>query len=100
MMQEANKRLFKAYEAENQKLQGVILSKFEKALEATSGRLQEIYESVNKRITGIEERVSHLEKATDTKVHDLEKTVGGKFQMINNLQIPIRDSSQQKRMGR
>ena len=41
-------------------------------------------------LTGVEERVSHLEKAVEMKVLDLEKTVDGKLVMmeekINNLQ--------------
>ena len=76
-MQKANKKLFEvskidnfkllvdvqeASKAENQKQQASILSINEKELKATSGKLQEIHESVSKRITGVEERVSHLEK--------------------------------------
>ena len=77
------------------------MSKIERKLEATSWKLQEIHESVRKRITGVEERVSHLEKTVDTKVNslenivdkkvdNLEKVVDGKLAMmgekINNLQ--------------
>ena len=34
-----------------------------------------MHESVSKRITGVEKRVSYLEKTSDTKVNDLENTV-------------------------
>ena len=48
------------------------------------------YESVSKTITGVEERMLHLEKAVDTKMDNLEKTVDRKLDMmeekINNLQ--------------
>ena len=41
-------------------------------------------------LTGVKERVSHIEKAVEMKVLDLEKTVDGKLVMleekINNLQ--------------
>ena len=67
----------------------------------TSEKMQEIHVSVSRRITGVEERVSHLEetfdakgsclkKTVDKKVDNLEKAVDGKLVMmeekINNLQ--------------
>ena len=77
-MQEANKKLFtevkKGSRAENWRLQAGVLSKIEKELEATSGKLQEIHKSVSKRITGVKERVSHLEKPVNTKVDNLENS--------------------------
>ena len=51
------------------------LSKIERKLEATSEKLPEIHDSFSRRITGTEERVSHLEKIVDTKVNCLENTV-------------------------
>ena len=65
-MQEANKKLladvqkvyraeklFEAARVENQKLQAAILSKIEKELGATSGKLQEIRESFRQRIISV-----------------------------------------------
>ena len=51
-----------ASRAENQKLQAAILTKIGKELKATSGKLQEIHESISKRITGVEERGVALRK--------------------------------------
>ena len=53
--------------AENRKLQAAILSKMGKELEVTSRKLQQNNEPVSKRIIGVEERVSHLEKTLETK---------------------------------
>ena len=73
-----------------ERMQAAVLSKIGKELEITLGKLQEIHESVSKRITCVEERVSHLEKAADRKVDNLEKAVDGKLIMmeekINNCQ--------------
>ena len=74
------------------------LSKIERKLEVTSGKLQEIHESVSKRITSVEVMVLHLEKAVDGKLVMMEEK-------INNLQltpirVQVRNSRQQKRMGR
>ena len=60
-----------------ERIQAAVLSKIEKELEATSGMLLEIHDSVSRRITGGRERVSHLEKTVDTKVDNLEKAVEG-----------------------
>ena len=60
-----------------ERMQTGVLSKIEKELEATSGMLLEIHDSVSRRITGGRERVSHLEKTVDTKVDNLEKAVEG-----------------------
>ena len=51
----------------------------EKKFEATPGKLQEIYESVSKGTTGVEGRVSHLEKTLDEKLVMMKEK-------INNLQ--------------
>ena len=56
------------------------MSKIGKELEATSGKLQEIHESVNKRISGVEERtvdakVDNLEKAFDVKLVMMEEEI-------------------------
>ena len=81
-MQEENKKLLadvlEAARSENLKLQAAILSKIGKELVATSEKLQEIHDSVSKRIAGVEERMTHLEKTVDTKVNNLEKTVDTK----------------------
>ena len=50
------------------------LSIIGRKLEVTSGKLQKIHESVRRRITGVDERVSHLENSVDIKVNDFEKT--------------------------
>ena len=66
-MQDANQKLFEAYRAKNQKLQSASLSNIVKELEVTSGKLQEVHESVSKRITCVEHRESHLEKTVTIK---------------------------------
>ena len=49
---------------------------------SNSGKLQEILESVSRRIAGVEKRVSHLEKIFDTKVNHLEQTMGTKVNVL------------------
>lgn len=89
-MEVVHQKLFEVARAENQKLQAAILSKIEKELKTKFGKLQEIHESVSKRITDDQKRVSHLEKVVDMKMHVLEKTVFEKLVMMeekmNNFQ--------------
>ena len=59
------------------------MPKIQKKLEATSGKLHEIHDSVNRIITGAEKRVSRLEKTIVTKVNRFEKTVDKK---VDNLE--------------
>ena len=90
-MQEANQKLFEVSRAKKQNLQAAILPKIGKEHEATSGKLPEIHDSASKRITCVEERVSHF---VDTKVVNW-KIVDRKLvimeERINNFQSQRRE---------
>ena len=72
-MQEVNKKLFAEVQevsrTKHHELQAAIMSKIKKELEATSGKLQEILESVSLRITG------GLKKTVDGKLVMMEEKI-------------------------